>query len=382
MANVYMGTDVEDFIFGEGTTYESSVKEEAETVEQPEETQTVEEEVEVTDEELNAFGVIECVDDPEVACYRIALENEQNYNMIMNAFMMKEFSVLESTGSEMIYEAVDVKNFFNLVKETIVRWWGKIQGVIKDVMTKVADRVNLNKNFIKKYKDADIKAPTKEKEFKGYDFTSMKTPMFKDIANLVAKAVDASMISKTDEETATEFIKKFNDDFTSTKNQMRGKACGNATKEVSADDFDKELKVALFGSEEKVVVNLKMFSALLNDLETAKSTKDEAKKGYKEAQDAVKTLLSNVKKAENELKKADRKNAGMKVARCMSDSINASLSIMSKAMSMYSKAMLTKVSQDAAMAMFYVANQPKAEKAKKEEPKNESAIDNMGIVLI
>ena len=116
MANVYMGTDVEDFIFSEGTTYEEV---ETPVEEGVEETPEVEEE-EISDEELNEFGVIECVDEPEVACYRIALENEQNYNKIMNAFMMKEFSVLESTGEEMVYEAADVKKFFDLVKEVFI----------------------------------------------------------------------------------------------------------------------------------------------------------------------------------------------------------------------------------------------------------------------
>ena len=137
MANVYMGKDVEDFIFGEAS-YE-------ETTTTTEETTTVEEEsFEITDEEMNQFGVIECVDDPEVACYRIALENEQNYNMIMNAMMEKEFSVLEETGKEMVYEAANVKSFFNAIQAAISNFWSKVQGMFKAAMSRIQDFVSSN----------------------------------------------------------------------------------------------------------------------------------------------------------------------------------------------------------------------------------------------
>ena len=379
MANVYMGTDVEDFIFGEGTVYEA----EGEKVNEPEVPTDADddsvEEVTVTDEEMNAFGVIECFDDPEVACYRIALENEQNYNRIMTAFMEKEFSVLENTGVEMIYEAVNVEQFFKLVKETIARWWSKIQGVIKKVMDEIAKRTDLNKAFVKKFKDSDIKTPEKEKKFTGYNFDGVKVPKFVDVADLVSKAVDVRMISKVDEEAAEELMKGFKEKFETTKSHMRGAVCGDPSKVVSADDFDKELKIALFGAEEKSDVELKAFSALLREMESAKEAKDAVKDAYKKAYDSVKALQKEVKMAENELRKADRKNPGMKVARCLSDSVNSSLGIMSKALSMQTKAMIAKVNQDRAMAAFYVMNQPKA---KKEKTNESVVVDTLDVVLV
>lgn len=375
MANVYMGTDVEEFIFGEGTTYEV---EEVETPveEGAEETpEVVEEEVEVSDEELNAFGVIECVDEPEVACYRIALENEQNYNKIMNAFMMKEFSVLESTGEEMVYEAVDVKKFFDLVKETVARWWSKIQGVIKKVMETISEKTDMNKAFVKKYKDKDIKVPSKDKKFVGYNFDNMKAPEFEKVADIVSKT--AGSFANIADFNLEEFKVKAD----AAKNQMRGAACGKDS--VSAEDFDKELKLALFGSEEKVDLNLKTFATLLSDIESAKDVKNAAKDAYKKAQNTVKKLLGEIKKAESEMKKAseskDEKKDVMKQGRALSDTINASLSIMSKAMSVYTKAMFTSLNQDRAMAFFYIANQPKPEK---KEKTNESAIDDLDVQLV
>ena len=385
MANVYMGTDLEEFIFGEGTVYESQTSEEEVQVEEVQEQEPevkVEEEVTVTDEEMNACGVIECVDEPEIACYRIALENEQNYNMIMNAFMKKELSVLESTGAEMVYEAVNVSQFFDNVKKTVTLWWSKIQGVIKKVMEKIYEITMNNKAFVKKYKGVDMKTPesSKDRKFVGYDFKDITVPMFTTIAGLVEKAVKAEDINVKDEEAATEFLASFNEDFDSVKSKMRGAACGDQSKPVSADDFDAKLKIALFGSGEKKEISLKPFVSIIAELERADATTKATREAYKGAQDSVKKLLSDCKRAEAALRKNDKKNAGMKVAKCLSDSINASLGIMSKAMSMYTKSVLTRINQDRAMAAFYVMNQPKAEK--KVEKTNESAIDDLNIVLI
>lgn len=372
MANVYMGHDVEDFIFGEGTVYEEN-------------TTVVEEEVEeITDEELNAHGVIECVDEPEVACYRIALENEMNYNAIMNAFMMKEFSVLESTGEEMVYEAVDVKKFFGWIKEQVGKFWAKVQGVFKSIMDKIADYVVYHKAFVKKYKDKPMVEPTKAKEFQGFNFKLKENkPLFLAITKTIQKHVKPTDIMVKSEAEANQFVENFKAGFENTKSYMRGNACGNSTA-VADNEYEKALKVAFFGSEEKVkITKLPAFAELIKDLEDAKDAKNSAKLAYSEAKSAVKELQKDIKDAESKLAKGDAKTHGMKVARCLTDAINASLTIMSKSLSVYTKAIMTKVSQDRAMAAFYVQNQPASAKTTDiAVVKNESAIDDMDIVLI
>ena len=70
-------------------------------------------------EELTSNLVSSNVEDPDVACYRIALENEQNHNAIMMAIIQKEYNVLESTGSVMVYEGVDFVTIFDKVKKQI-----------------------------------------------------------------------------------------------------------------------------------------------------------------------------------------------------------------------------------------------------------------------
>lgn len=370
MANVYMGTDVEEFIFGEGTTYEEACKKE----EVEEETQVEEAEVEesVTDEELNIHGVIECVDEPELACYRIALENEQNYNAILNHFMAKEFSVLESTGSEMVYEAADIKKFFGAVKETIARWWSKIQGVIKKVIEEIAKFVDTDMRFVKKYKGQYMVTPDKIKVFKGFDFSKAKPGAdYANIAGVVRMSVDQGIknIGKMMNKDEVEYVENFKKEFNDTKAKMRGIAC--SVNYVKEEDFEKQLKIAYFGSEDKVVVTLKPFAKLLEELEFAKYAKASAKRAHDSAKASVKELLNEVKAAEKAAS-TNKYATGTKIGKCLTDAINASLNIMSRTMSMETRAIMTNLRQNRAMASFYVLNQPKDSKPKANK---ESAVE-------
>lgn len=369
MSNVYMGTDVEEFIFGEGTTYEEACKKEGK-----EEPEQVEKSV-ITDEEINEFGVIECAEDPEVACMRIALENEQNYNAIMNAMMTREYSVLESTGSEIVYEAANVKQFFELVKKQINKFWAKIQGVFKKLMDIIVSNTASNKAFIKKYGNSTFHKPETGKEFKGYEFGSLGVVDYDGIAGLVAKHVHVSDVAAADEEKATKFVTDFNAKFEDIKSEMRGLACGES--KVAAGEFDSTLRVKLYGSKEKVVIKPKEFKSLIAELGSAMNSKKLAKESYNAAQKAVKILRGDVKHAESNLAKTEgRKNHGMKIAKCLTDAINASLTIMSKAFSVQTGAIVADMRQTRAMAAYYVTHQPKVAKEAAE------GVDELGVVLI
>lgn len=382
MARVYTGENVEDFIFGEGTTYEeSTVEEGAKTEETPEE--DVEEGVEVTDAELHLDGVLECTDDPAVACYRIALENEQNYNSLMNAMMGREYSVLEQTGETMVYEAANIKGFFENLKKIVQKWWDKITGAIKKAIEGIQASVATNKAFVAKYRKAKMQTPEKSKEFKGYKFPANEAK-YAQISDLVQKAVDVRTISNLSDEKATEVINDFKDSFDTTKAHMRGAACGNVSNTISSDDYERQLKLAYFGSTDKVAIDLVPFGTLISELSTADEAKKAVKAAYKEAESAVKGLHKDIKVAEVQLmKNAGIRNSGMKVGKCLSDAVNASLIIMSKALHVQISAMNTKVAQDRAMAAFYIKNQPDAAPA---EPaaKTESVelTDDLDIVLI
>lgn len=363
MANVYMGKDVEDFIFGENTVYESVEVEEPEV------------EVEESYEELEGCGVLECVDEPEVACYRIALENEMNYNAIMNAFMKKEYSVLESTGVEMVYEAVDVKKFFTTIEEAIKRFWAKVQGLFKKIMDTIASFVNTNKAFVKKFRGYSNKLSTDVKDFKGYNFNDLTKVEYGKILDELNKEVKPSTLSSyADAEKAKAKVEAFKLD--ELKDNMRGAFVGGGA--VKADEFKKQLKVKFYGSEAKVEVASAEFGELLDELEKASAVKKAAKEAYDSAKKSVNEMLKDIKTAKKE---SEKSNPAMKVAKCYTDGCNAAINIMTTVMHMHTSAINAKMHQDRAMAAAMVRNTT-WEKEKKEVVKASAIEDFDNIVLI
>lgn len=330
MQNVYMGLDVEDFIFGEGTTYEESFSN-------------------VTDEEMNEFGVIECTEDPDVACYKIALENEQNYNAIMMAMLTQEYNVLESTGSVMVYEASTLKNFYENVKKQIQRFWAKVKGVFKKVMDKLSSIVLSNKAFVKKYRTAGLKMPEKEKEFTGYMFP-LKDIKYSAVVSVIEgiKGADkAEMDAKDKTDNAL--------------NEVRGKLIGSGS--LTAEGFEKQLKLHLYGSENTEAIKIDNLNDLFNELESASDQKKAAKAAHKEAEKSIKGLLSEVKKEQSSAKS----DAAVQRAKKKSEIITRSLNIMSTALSAQTRAIIANAVQNRKMANYIVNVQnKKGEKFQKE----------------
>ena len=356
MQNVYMGLDVEDFIFSENSTgFDDADSEYA-----------------VSDEELNEFGVIECTEDPDVACYRIALENEQNYNAIMTAMLTREYGVLESTGSEMVYEAGKIKEFFGWIKKQIQKFWAKVQGVFKKVMDTIGSIVLSNKAFVKKYRavQSSIKRPAGEKEFQGYKFGNLEI-YYEKLANVIS--------SKSKEEITADLTSgKFEGNgkidrilTDEIKNTYRGILI-NGSGGISSSDYDEQLRLKLYGSAQPVKVDLKDFKTLLNELESAADVKKDANDSYKEAKKAVKAYLKTVKEAESKLSK-DAKQSGAKAAKKISELINFSLNLMSQALGAQTRAITAKAVQDRKMANYYVRGQKAA---------NESAVDDTALDVV
>ena len=344
MNNVYMGLDVEDFIFGEGTTYEENIEN-------------------VTDEEMNEFGVIECVEDPDVACYRIALENEQNYNAIMTAMLTREYQVLESTGKEMVYEASAVKNFLDMVQKQIQKFWAKVKGVFKKVMDNISSIVLSNKAFVKKYRAlGDISAP--EKSITGYKFDRKKMVIEYGKAADVVKGI--------------KFIENANS-LEGTLDTVRGIMCGGG--KVTADTFAKTLKDGIYGGENTVELkssDFGSFQAILNRLENANEQKKIAKDSHKEAEKAVKKFLSEVKE---ERAKAESGSAAEKTAKAKADAISKSLTIMSTALSVQTRAIVADAVQDRKIANHFVRSQ-NVKDDKKVQHNSASFADELDVVLI
>lgn len=342
MQNVYMGLDVEDFIFSENSTgFEDA-------------------EFTVSDEELNEFGVIECTEDADVACYRIALENEQNYNAIMTAMLTREYSVLESTGEEMVYEAGKIKEFFGWIKKQIQKFWAKVQGVFKKVMDTIGSIVLSNKSFVKKYRSlqGSMKKPADGKQFEGYNFGNLEIYYEKLAADMTTKSKDLITKDLTwgGHEGADRKEKRAITD--EAKNHYRGILIGE-NGSVSAADYDEKLKVKLYGSAQPVKIALKDFKSLLDELETAKDAKKDAQDSYKEAQKSIKAYLKLVKECESKLS-GDQAKLAAEGSKRISEMVNFGLNIMSQALSVQTRAITAKATQDRKMANYYVRGQQKS----------------------
>lgn len=339
MSNVYMGLDVEDFIFGEGTTFEDNFDN-------------------VTEEEMNRFGIIECTEDPDVACYRIALENEQNHSAIMMAMMNAEYSVLESTGREMVYEGARLNNFLDAVKAQVQKFWAKVKGVFKKVMDQISSIVLSNKTFVKKYRAVagEIKKPV-DKGFTGYEFGDL-TVNYSSVSNFV-KGI----------KTATTEAEK------SLLDNIRGRIVGENS--VSAEDFDKKLKVKFYGSENTKNINVASnFSELLNNLESAADQKKAAKAAHKEAEKSIKEYLSEINKLKSEASSKDN-DEDVKKYKVIGQFISKSLNIMSVALSAQTRAIIAQAVQDRKMANYWVNAQ------NKKKGTQESAVEvELGVEII
>ena len=328
MDSRFMFLDDEEFIIGDENSLEESYN--------------------VSEEDMNKFGIIECVEDPGVACYRIALENEQNYNAIMTAMLTREYQVLESTGKEMVYEASAIKGFLDRVHEMVQRFWAKVKGVFKKVMDNINSIVLSNKAFVKKYRSMTSKLKTPaEKNFTGYEFNNEKMIV------PYSKAV-------------TE-IKKIKYGFTSEKSvsmtldKVRTILCGGT--EASSEGFAETLKEVIYGGKNTKVVSLVDFETLLNRLEDAGNSKKAAKDSHKEAESAVKGLLSEVKSLMSDAKSKEDDDR-VKYLKTKADAISKSLTIMSTALSVQTRAIVAQAVQDRKMANYWVNSQNTKEEKK------------------
>lgn len=302
----------------------------------------------VSDAELNKFGVIECVEDPDVACYRIALENEQNYNALMNAIMMQEMEYLESNGREMVWEAGAIRRIADRIKETIQRWWAKIKGVFKKLMNKLDTFTMSNKAFVRKYRSANVKIKSGLK-VTGYPFSDQIVVHY---SNSVA-SIGAFMKSLDSKTTNNGVAEKA--ELNAFQNRIRGGLINKGN--ITAENFGRELKEHLYGSVNTTQVPVeKNWTSLLNQLETADIDRKAAKDAYKEAEDMVRELMKLV----NDKAKDSNDEDVEKGIKLLNKAVNSALNIMSSALSSQTAAIMARTQQARRIANHVLRSQSKA----------------------
>ena len=255
-------------------------------------------------------------ENPVEECAMMIFESQYNWNTIMRAIGTKE--LLENArGREMVMEAVDVKEFFNKIKEFFVKMWKKFTAYVKNWIDNAMALFRTNKSFVQKYgaKFADGKkayeADPDKKPMKGYNFkakygsfdTQLKMAVegAQENANLVAKKVGdlSAAVSSGNFDRANELNVAHNTE------RLRGRLCGKSD-EISADSFRKELKIAYFGSEEKETLKDDALNpeTIKKSLENSNKDVKDIKKVYDNAKKAFDATLKGLKRLEDAIRKS------------------------------------------------------------------------------
>lgn len=121
-------------------------------------------EPELQDEEFDSIeGLDESVDPMEYITNAIYV-NEMNMSNLDKAIMCEEYMYLREHGTEMVYEAVNIKTIIDKAKNMILSLWNKIKNFLKTQVEKLASKVE--KNFLDKYKEKAKKG--RSGQIKGY----------------------------------------------------------------------------------------------------------------------------------------------------------------------------------------------------------------------
>lgn len=243
------------------------------------------------------------MDLPEAASfYQCALEaaamDEANWNGIMQACGLQEYSYYLETGEEFVYNEAAGSGFIESVRNFLKKVWEKIKSLFKKFMVFLGAHTKSGKEFINKYRSDINKAVANipsNVTFSGYEFTLNE---FKD--TLLAKANKF----KGDTETALNnsslnrnnlgAVKGVdliggatidltdNWDYEDQIEKVRGGLLGD-TSSYTASEFSKELFEKLrkgSSSKEELDLNSNLVTAAIAELDSAKTTKKEAEDVY------------------------------------------------------------------------------------------------------
>ena len=252
-------------------------------------------------EAITMESVEECAGDPFEFATAIMYENEMAMQNLDMAVMCCEYAYLKENGTEMVYEAGVLKNFFESAKKKVKEWWEKIVKFFKKVFNYVANFVRTDAQFVKKYEEAAKKAGTVSGlEFEGYNYDP-KVPE-KMISTIGDAIEDVDADSFADNESVTTAL-----------DTLRGAVCkdGNssAASSIKAEDFSDELDKALRGGAADKV-DIKSFDCVkaIAEIKDAKNTKKHLQAMYDVLKKMASTMIATMKMTETEVDKEAKKD--------------------------------------------------------------------------
>lgn len=250
------------------------------------------------------YGIIECenASNPMEASLQHVLESEINWNNLMRAVAIKELSVLESTGIQMVYEAADTKGFLNKVKEFFRNIIAKIKGLFQSFVAHLDKWFKNDEAFIKKYQEAKID----EKDLTGLTINGYKftTTRIDTDGSAAERIIDSKLGGVNPKESELDnYIANFKDK-EKIYAEIRG-ALVRANKELTSKEFSTELKkLARDGKEEKekIAVNKEVIKNAFISIKTKDIFVKLIENTKKGSIKAIEDLISNVDKIKPDLK--------------------------------------------------------------------------------
>lgn len=252
---------------------------------------------------LNEETYIECAQEPGIeAAYTMIAESEQNYNNMMKMIGIQELNVFETTGQEMVYEAVDIKGFIAAAKKFFLNIWEKIKGLFKKFFSMFDAAVKNDKEFLKKYnKELTLASSNlKDFEFEGFNFKLDAVSVVQAESNMngyLSKVFITSDVEKS--------IENYKDE--DLEDKMRGAAIGKG--DLTQAELAKELFSLLrSGEDSKETISSISLVKYMNEIEGSANAKKRAEKSFKEIKKAIDDIIKMLEKEERDLLKEKNVN--------------------------------------------------------------------------
>ena len=254
-------------------------------------------------------SVEECAGDPFEFATAIMYENEMAMNNLDMAVMCCEYAYLKENGTEMVYEAGVLKNFFDSAKKKVKEWWEKIVKFFKKVFNYVANFVRTDEQFVKKYETAAKKAgKVSGLKLKGYVYdTEIPTKMMGHVTDHITNT--ESLIKGVEADKNNQYSD--NDRLEDRLDSIRGYICkeGNSSagSKISASEFSKELNKALRGgSEDKEDIVVFDCAKAIDEIKGAKKTKKDLQALFDKCKALANKATGELSEIENNCRKAEK----------------------------------------------------------------------------
>lgn len=234
---------------------------------------------------------------------RLMAESEENFNNIMKAIAIYELNVLESTGQEVIYEAVDLSSILRKFKEFFKKLWEKVKGIFKKFFAMLDSMTMSDKEFVSKYKkDLQNVKSTRDFEYKGFKFTHLGESQIPDIRTMSNEMRSVlSIKNDNDPYNLEKYVKQFEDDkYDKVIDGYRGQLLGKNTR-VYSEDFHQDLfEYFRDGESEKVVIDKVDITELLSLISNSSDSKKKAENSLKAFKDKIDPIIKEYEEAEKE----------------------------------------------------------------------------------